>query len=66
MSKKSTTIRAKKLNDGSLVEVLTDGATRPFPPDRTDWAALDAMTDEEIHAAALADPDGRARLQAVP
>jgi putative transcriptional regulator len=24
---------------------------------KTDWAALDAMTDEEIEAAALADPD---------
>ncbi len=59
MSKKSTTIRAQKLNDGSLVEVLTDGATRPFPPDQTDWAALDAMTDQEIYAAALADPDAQ-------
>ena len=25
----------------------------------TDWAALDAMTDEEIHAAALSDPDAQ-------
>lgn len=24
-----------------------------------DWAAFDAMTDEEVHAAALADPDAR-------
>jgi len=24
-----------------------------------DWSALDAMTDEEAHAAALADPDAR-------
>lgn len=26
---------------------------------RTDWSALDAMTDEERHAAAMADPDAR-------
>ncbi len=27
------------------------------PGGKTDWAALDAMTDEEVEAAALADPD---------
>ncbi len=27
------------------------------PSGKTDWAALDAMTDAEIEAAALADPD---------
>jgi putative transcriptional regulator len=27
--------------------------------DRTDWAALDAMTEEEIHEAALSDPDAQ-------
>jgi putative transcriptional regulator len=51
------TIRARRLKDGTLVEVLPDGSTRPFPPDQTDWAALRAMTEEEINAAALADPD---------
>ena len=51
------TIRARRLNDGTLVEVLPDGATRPFPPDDTDWAALRRMTEEEINAAALTDPD---------
>jgi putative transcriptional regulator len=29
------------------------------PPSKTDWARLDAMTDEEVSAAALADPDAR-------
>ena len=28
-----------------------------LPQGKTDWAALDAMTDEELEAAALADPD---------
>ncbi len=27
-----------------------------LPPDKTDWARLNAMTDEEVMAAALADP----------
>ena len=27
--------------------------------ERTDWEALDAMTDEEVHAAALSDPDAQ-------
>ena len=49
-------IQAKLLPDGRLVRVLPDGTTRPLP-DHTDWARLDAMTEEDIHAAALADPD---------
>ncbi len=39
----------------------------------TDWSAADAMTEEEIHAAALSDPDAQpltperlARMKAVP
>lgn len=56
MNKESITV-ARVLKDGTLVEVLPDGATRPFPPDDTDWAALDAMTEEEINAAAASDPD---------
>ncbi len=51
------TIRARRLTDGTLVQVLADGSTRPFPPDQTDWTALRAVTDEEINAAALGDPD---------
>jgi putative transcriptional regulator len=29
------------------------------PPGKTDWARLDAMTDEEVTAAALSDPDAQ-------
>src|SRR5208282_4701399 len=29
----------------------------PYPETDTDWAAVDAITDEEIRAAALSDPD---------
>lgn len=31
--------------------------TKPVPTGRTDWKALMAMTDEEITANALSDPD---------
>jgi putative transcriptional regulator len=53
------TIKAKKLEDGALVEILPSGETRAFPADQTDWEALRAMTDEEAYAAALADPDAQ-------
>lgn len=33
-------------------------------PSRTDWRALDAMTDEEIEAAIDGDPDAAPRLDA--
>jgi putative transcriptional regulator len=58
---KGRTIRARRLEDGTLVEVLRNGRTRPFPPDRTDWSALRKMTEEEIVAAALTDPDNPPR-----
>ena len=58
---KGPTIRARRLEDGTLVEVLPDGTVRPFPPDETDWAALRRMTEEEINAAALTDPDNPPR-----
>ncbi len=50
------TIVARLLDDGTVVQVLPDGTTRPFE-DRTDWARIDAMTEEEIEANALSDPD---------
>jgi putative transcriptional regulator len=31
----------------------------PFPDTGTDWAKVAALTDEEIHAAALSDPDAQ-------
>ena len=65
-------VRARSLPDGTVVEVLPDGSTRPFE-DRTDWARLEAMTEEEIEANALSDPDNPpltdeelARMRRVP
>ena len=49
-------IRARRGPDGRLVQVLPDGTTRPFE-DTSDWARVDAMTDEEAYQNALNDPD---------
>ena len=56
--KNENIIVAKKQNDGTVVQVLPDGSTKPLE-DKTDWARLRAMTDEEVTAAALADPDAQ-------
>ena len=50
---KTTTI-AKIQADGVPVEVMPDGSERPFLK-----TPLRPMTDEEVHAAAMADPDAR-------
>ena len=54
-----TTITAKMRPDGTVVEVLEDGRERPFPD-----APMRPMTDAEIKAAALADPDARPMTEA--
>ncbi len=50
------TVRARRREDGQVERVFPDGSTRIFVS-RTDWARLTAMTEEEIEANALADPD---------
>jgi len=57
MSKKNTIV-AKRQSDGTVVQVLSDGSIKPLE-DKTNWARLRAMTDEEVTAAALSDPDAR-------
>jgi putative transcriptional regulator len=52
MSKTTTTARIRP--DGTVVEILDDGSERPFPK-----TAMRPMTEEEVHAAAMADPDAR-------
>lgn len=49
-------IYAKRLPDGRVVQEMPDGTTRPFEA-KTDWATFDALTEEEITAAALSDSD---------
>src|SRR5208283_5064465 len=72
MSSSGMPIRAKRTSDGSLVQVLPDGTTRPLE-DTTDWPRLRAMRDEQVRAAALSDPDAQpltdadmARMRLVP
>lgn len=49
-----TTIAARIRSDGTIVEVLKDGSERPFPA-----TPMRPMTEAEIVAAAVADPDAR-------
>ena len=44
------------LLNGVAYERLADGTLRPFAS-KTDWARIDAMTDEELTANAESDPD---------
>ena len=68
MSRENTTI-ARRRSDGTLVELLPGGGTRPLA-DETDWQRLRAMTDAEVEAAAASDPDAQPltgeRLTRVP
>ena len=61
MSKRNTIV-AKRQSDGSLVQELSGGSATPLE-DKTDWTRLRAMTDEEVMAAALADPDAQPMTQ---
>jgi putative transcriptional regulator len=48
-------ITVERIN-GLTMQVMPDGTRRPIE-DKTDWARLNAMTEEEIEAAAVADSD---------
>jgi hypothetical protein len=50
--RKTTTARMRP--DGTVVEVLRDGTERPLPK-----TPMRPMTEAEVHAAAIADPDAR-------
>jgi uncharacterized protein (DUF4415 family) len=51
-------IRSILTADGQVLIEQPDGSYKP-EESKTDWARLDAMTDEEITAAALDDPDAQ-------
>jgi putative transcriptional regulator len=59
---KQNTIVARRKADGILVRLSPDGSSQPLV-DKTDWARLRAMTDEEVMAAALSDPDAQSLTQ---
>ena len=49
-------IRARLKPDGTIWQEMPDGSLQPFES-QTDWERFDSMTDEEVEAAALSDPD---------
>ena len=59
----SDTIVTRRQNDGAVVRIMPDGTTQPLA-ESTDWERLRAMTDEEVTAAALADPDAQPLTEA--
>src|SRR4051812_24045421 len=64
--------RAKHKDDRSVSQVLSDGSLQPFE-EHMNWERFDALTDEEVEATALSDPDNlpfteeqAARMMRVP
>jgi putative transcriptional regulator len=57
MSEKNTIV-VKRHSDGSVFELLPDGSSRRLD-DRTDWPRVKEMTDDEVMALALSDPDAQ-------
>lgn len=49
-------IRVRRNSDGTVEEVLPDGSTQSLASG-TDWDYLTSMTEDEIEANALNDPD---------
>jgi putative transcriptional regulator len=49
----------RRLKRGRWYEVRADGSERPLARKTADWSRLDAMTDEDISAAAQSDPDAQ-------
>jgi putative transcriptional regulator len=65
-------IKVLQLSDGRVFQELADGMLRPMKREM-DWTRFDSMTDEELEANALSDPDNPpwteedlARLRPVP
>ncbi len=59
----NNTVRVRVLPNGQAVQVHPDGTTTALE-DRTDWARVAAMTDQEIEANAADDPDNPALTEA--
>jgi hypothetical protein len=51
-----STISVRRRPDGTVEQLLPGGARRVLES-QTDWAKVEDMTEEEIEADALADPD---------
>lgn len=58
-AKSETTLVQRRRRGGRWYAVDADGNERLLPDRLPDWARLNAMTDEEIDAAARSDPDAQ-------
>ena len=56
MSENGRSERVVRLDDGQVIIERSDGSRRPLE-DRTDWAAVDAQTEEDIARQIAEDPD---------
>lgn len=56
-----TMARARRRDDEVTVQILDDGSEVPLR-DETDWARVEAMTDEDIARAVADDPDAAPML----
>ena len=55
MNKEEIT-RVREVN-GRWMQEHPDGTLTPLPPGQTDWAAIDAKSEDQLLAEALSDPD---------
>ena len=57
MTRDESTVKARRLPDGSWLQIHDDGSQTPLATLPSDWAGIDAMTDEDVEYNALLDPD---------
>jgi putative transcriptional regulator len=57
MMSEEDTVRIRVRVDGSVVRELPNGIEVPHVAEPSDWARVDAMTDEDAEYNALMDPD---------
>jgi len=57
MTNEEDTVRINVRPDGTVVRELPDGSEVPHFANPSDWARVDAMTDEDAEYNALMDPD---------
>ena len=58
MTEESVCHRQHDMRKNSISKVVRYSSSNP-PPDKTNWSRLDAMTEDEVMAAALSDPDAQ-------
>jgi uncharacterized protein (DUF4415 family) len=59
MSNAKRRVKAVMTSDGKVLTERPDGTYGPPRVGRSDWARVDAMSDEEITENALSDPDAQ-------